>query len=109
MQHASIAAAITLALVMLVATFGTVWQADAGVAAYATAPCPAQTQDRMALSQAPWEASLLQALRRDSELRLHLRTTCQGGQYGPLWFPSYDSPNGPLKLRKLHRYPPPEM
>lgn len=64
MQQASIAAATTLALVMLVATFGTIWQADARAVPHATAPCPVQIQAGMVASPNTWETSLLQALRQ---------------------------------------------
>ena len=64
MQQASVVAATTLALIMLVATFGTIWQADSRAVHCATAPCPAETQAGMAPSPTPWETSLRQALRQ---------------------------------------------
>ncbi len=58
------AAAATLFLAMLVATVGTIVQADPDLAACAAHLSPTTTQSAGTASSDSWEASLEQALRR---------------------------------------------
>ncbi len=62
---ANVAAAAVLALTMLIATVGTIYQVDAAEVPRSVAPCPSAADAGTALSPSThWEASLRQAIYR---------------------------------------------